>query len=232
MSIQKTRKIQKIGKRLILKGAPSGMQGTSYATVRQVNQVIEQINNRFELVADAIDALIDAVEALEAATPGTLGAAIVTDGTLTGNGTTASPLSVDTASINTLIANYLAANPVTTTNNLGGVQANLTANRAVNPTTFIPFTITTTDNNPDIIPDIASGEITVDTPGTYLVQWVVNSDNDNAVALTLNGNVATAIAPTGSYLITAAAGDVIALMNVAGAVLNVTSAMLNVTGVI
>lgn len=129
--------------------------------------------------------------------------------------------------INTTLASLPSVSP----KNLLGVQANLTAITAVQSTTFIPFTTATTNNNPNLTVNVTIGQITVNTAGTYLVNWVVIGDNPNAVALTLNGNVAAAIATTGSYLLTASVGDIIGLMNVAGGVLNVTAANLNVVGI-
>ena len=119
-----------------------------------------------------------------------------------------------------------------TTASLAGIQAELTAITSVNPTTFIPFSTAPTNNNPNLTINIAAGQVTANVEGTYLVNWSVVSDNDAAIALTLNGNVVASIAPIGSYLITVDSGDIIALMNVAGGLLNVTYASLNVSGIV
>ena len=129
-------------------------------------------------------------------------------------------------SINTALANLVPATPT----KLLGVQANLMSITAVQPTTFIPFTTITTNNNPNLIPDIATGEITVNTAGTYLVNWMATANNNSSIALTLNGNSAV-IYPIGSYLLKATVGDIIGLMNIGGAVIDVNLAFLNVVGV-
>ena len=124
---------------------------------------------------------------------------------------------------------YVKKHAAEVSSKFAGIQAKLTEPAIVEPTTFIPTPEIVTNNNADmsIAPNV--GQITVNAAGTYEINWIVQSDDDSSVALTINGNMST-FAPVGISLLTLNEGDIIGLMNLGGTDINVTFAQLAVIG--
>jgi len=108
-----------------------------------------------------------------------------------------------------------------------GIQASLSTETTVEPTTFIPTpdVITNNSENMTIAPNV--GQITINVAGTYQISWLVQSDSDTSVALTINGNLSTP-APAGMSLLTLNVGDIVGLMNLGAVDISVAFAQLTV----
>ena len=110
---------------------------------------------------------------------------------------------------------------------LSGIQANLNTETTVAETTFIPTPSVITNNSENMTIEPSVGQITVNVAGTYQIGWLVQSDSDASVALTINGNLSTP-APSGMSLLTLNAGDIVGLMNLGTTYIAVTFAQLTV----
>ncbi|MDR2559787.1 MAG: hypothetical protein LBC86_09665 [Oscillospiraceae bacterium] len=86
-----------------------------------------------------------------------------------------------------------------------------------------------TENNADMTVAANVGQITVNIAGAYYISWIVQSDNNSSVSLTINGN-SSIKSESGTSLLELKEGDVIGLMNLGIDTLNVTFAQLTVWG--
>ena len=113
-----------------------------------------------------------------------------------------------------------------TTTALAGIQAKLTTTTTIDPTTiFIPLPTVVTNNSDNMMIALNVGQITVCVTGTYLISWIIQSDDDASTALTINGNLSTQ-APIGSSLLTLEVGNIVALGNLGTTAIDVTFAQL------